>query len=176
MATVTTTLALVGPRATAVAAAVSLANGNVSMSPAPEDHDDDLDWHEGLTRSWQAALGRPPVYTLFPADPLGAVVDAWQARLSGNEHELETLIRSTPALQAPHYYVIDPAVAEPQVHWYHGLVAGRAADRVLLCPVQPAPIADLLGDLPTGRELPSLDVLAGLAREFVPVGRLSLPS
>lgn len=174
MPTVTTTVALVGPHAADLAARSAATAANVSLATAPDHTDDLLERHDRHLAAWRDARRHPPVYTLVPLDPLQVVVETWAMRLTGDRHaDIETVIGLTPAEPMPHYYVVDPDIADPQIHWYHGLLGGLSPTRVIPSSLDPRSIRKVLEDLPTGRELPNMQQVATEARDYVPVPQLA---
>ena len=173
MATVTTTVSIIGPAAADAAARLAAGASNVSLAATPASHDAPLVRHERLLHAWRDARNHPPVYTVVPFDPLAVVIEAWASRLAGAPHRLETLIGLTPAGPMPHYFVVDPTVEPPDNHWYHDLVAGQAAARVVISALDVVALRRSIGDLPTGPELPGMQDMAQLAREYVPLPALT---
>lgn len=169
MVTVTTTVSIIGPAAADAAARLAAGASNVSLAMEPPAEDDPLAHHARLLSAWREALRHPPVYTVIPFDPLGVLLEAWAARLEGTPHQLETLIGLTPAGPMPHYYIVDPAIEPPMIHWYHDLLASRSVARVVTSTSDAGSLRRAIADLPTGPELPDMQELAQLAREYVPL-------
>jgi len=113
------------------------------------------------------------VYTVVPFDPLAALVEAWAARLQGQSNQLETLIGLTPSAPMPHYFVVDPTVEQPTIHWYHDLLAGKSLSRIVPSNLDTNSLRRSIADLPTGPELPDMHDVAELARDYVPLPKLT---
>ncbi len=177
MASVTTTVSLIGPDAAQVAVRFSASAANVSLVSDPESSDDPLDGHRRHLAVAKEARRHPPVYTVMSVDPLAVLVDAWAARLSGAaDAHVETLIGLTPPEPGPDYYIVSPDLAEPHVHWYHGLLAGLSMTRIVPVSLDQAALRRALGELPTGRELPDLRTVAEAARGYIPTSALTVMS
>lgn len=175
MAAVTTTVSIIGPAVTGAASQLAATASNVSLVPEPALDDDPLIHHDRLLSAWREARRHPPVYTVVPFDPLRVLVEAWAARLQGAPNQLETLIGLTPTVPAPHYYIVDPTIEAPHVHWYHDLLSNASAVRVVTATSDAPALRRAIGDLPTGPELPDMHELAELARDYIPLPTMTTP-
>lgn len=174
MATVTTTVSLVGANAAEAGRRLAAAATNVSLVSGPEPVEHELRRHERLMAEWREAQRHPPVYTVITVDPMAEVIRAWSDRLAGEDNHLETLIGLTPADPMPHYYIVSADVGEPEIHWYHGFLAGLSAMRVVTSKIDAGSLRRILADLPRGRELPDMRHVADMARDYVPLPDLTI--
>lgn len=167
MSSLTTLVVLVGDGAPSTLAHLSAAN--VTTEGVGRIPDEPTEAAASLAASWRRALGHAAVYTVVDADPLAAVVAAWASRLQGGADHLELAIGLVPDLPSPDYYLVDPELGEPEIHWYTGNLMGIASSRVVLTELTPTRVLESLASLPSGRSLPRLREVAETARGFVPL-------
>lgn len=157
---VTTLVALVGRDAANVAGGTAAAAANVT--------------HERLAgaddpgAAWRRASAHGSIYTLLDADPLGAVVERWAARLGGGGDGLELAIGSLPEVGVPDYYFVDAGLDQPGLSWYLGLLESLSPRRVVPLQMAGKAVAGALAGLGYGPEFPPLRDLAAMARTYVP--------
>lgn len=157
---VTTLVALVGPDAADVAATTAAAAANVTHEP--------LAGADDPATAWRRASAHGSIYTLVDADPLGAVVERWAARLGGADDGLELAIGSLPEVGVPDYYLVDATLGQPDLSWYLGLLESLSPRRVVPLRLAGPAVAGALAGLRYGPEFPPPRELAALAREYVP--------
>jgi hypothetical protein len=168
MRTMTTLIAVVGPRAEQVVEALVERSTNLtSESPGPPA-DDPVQCATHLNAVWRRAARHGSVFTAVAADPLTAVVREWAQRLRGDDHELETVIGLTGELPTPDYWLVDDRLPEPEIHWYAGHLASVARRRVILIRLDPGSLAVQIASLPTGPQPAPITEIAQGARGYVP--------
>ncbi|GIU92221.1 MAG: hypothetical protein KatS3mg011_1127 [Acidimicrobiia bacterium] len=167
MSAMTTLVVLVGSSASETLRRIDAAN--VSGETVGDLPEDPTEASRLLSEVWRRARRHSAVYTLVDVDPLAVVVSAWAERLRGGEDRLELAIGLVADASAPDYYLVDPTLPDPEVHWYTGKLISLAPSRVVLTSLSPSRVLDSLANLPAGRELPDLKVLAEHTRAFVPV-------
>ncbi|GAA4145778.1 hypothetical protein [Actinomadura keratinilytica] len=104
-------------------------------------------------------------YVVHDADPLAEVGDAWVEFFDGVsatgrlEVAIEEAVGALRAdrLELPDYYVVlDPEdMPATRRHWWLGVLAGAAPNRVVPAPASAARVADALGGLTAGRWWPA---------------------
>jgi hypothetical protein len=148
--------------------AVADAGSNVAFEAPPSLAEDVLARSQAAWSLMDAARRRSSIYTLTDLDPLEPVVRAWAARLTGEEHDLETAIGLVRDEPVPDYYLVASDLEGDVVHWYLDHVYRLADRRVVPVATTVSAILRTVGRLPRGPELPLAPKLAEAARDYVP--------
>ncbi len=173
MRTMTTLIAVIGPRAEPAVQALVERSTNVTneaVGPLPVDP---VQCATHLVAVWRQAARHGSVFTAVAADPLAAVVREWAKRLQGVGHELETAIGLVGDLPTPDFWIVDDTLSEPEIHWYADHLASLAGRRVILAPLDSGPLAGHIASLPTGPQPPPNVEIAQGARGYVPSSELT---
>jgi hypothetical protein len=101
-------------------------------------------------------------------------VTHWASRLRGEPHDLEVAIGAATGAAVPDYYLVSPNLADPEVHWYQGLLRDLSPARVVAVELSPERVLHALASLGSGPPLPNAADLAGRAREWIPLPKVSV--
>jgi hypothetical protein len=122
--------------------------------------------------------GAPQSYVLHDVDPLAHVAHAW-VEFFDDQVTLDTLDVEVAAATAallqerialPDYYVVldSPDMPPTWRHWWLGVLAARAPQRVLPTPGTPSAVGQLLRRLPAGRPWPDPQAWLRTLRTTIP--------
>ena len=173
----TTVLAIVGapPADQLRALAASLGEAANVRAVLPDPEDAPLD--RAMAAWGEAARAHIP-YLVHDADPLAEVAAAWVDRWDGTGDigRLEVAMRAVlqrwraRSLELPDYYLLVDAEGLPPTarHWYLGVLAGTAPNRVVVTGASPGQAAHAVRRLRAGRWWPDFDRLLADVHRRVP--------
>ena len=168
MKSVTTGIAMVGSEIATAANDVARTSSNVGwVTPADESEDLTI-WAPAQTAAWDLVARRASIYALFGADPFAPLVREWSRRLEGRPSDLELAIGLVSDVIVPDFYLVEPAMATPDSHWYLDHLTSLAPSRVIVTAPNARAVRAAIGSLPYGPSLPAARELAASARSYVP--------